>query len=76
MLSEPLPEDQWSGRRGFVHDAVLEDFPDLSPFTLYVSGPPAMVTAGRESFIAHGQDPARFHSDSFDYAYETGHDRA
>ena len=76
VLSEPLPEDEWSGRRGFVHDAVLEDFADLSPFTLYVSGPPIMVKAGRENFITSGQDPARFHSDSFDYAYETGHDIA
>ncbi len=76
VLSEPLPDDEWSGRRGFVHDAVLEDFADLSPFTLYVSGPPIMVKAGRENFITSGQDPARFHSDSFDYAYETGHDVA
>ncbi len=76
VLSEPLPEDEWSGRRGFVHQAVLEDYPDLSPFTLYVSGPPIMVRAGRENFIDRGQDPARFHSDSFDYAYETGHDVA
>ncbi len=76
VLSEPLAEDQWSGGRGFVHDAVLEDFADLSPFTVYVSGPPIMVRAGREKFIARGLDPARFHSDSFDYAYETGHNDA
>ena len=76
VLSEPLPEDQWSGRRGFVHEAVLADFADLSPFTVYVSGPPIMVKAARESLVARGLDPARFHSDSFDYAYETGHDLA
>ena len=76
VLSEPLPGEQWSGRTGFVHDAVMEDFSDLSPFTVYVSGPPIMVTSGRENFIARGLDGARFHSDSFDYAYETGHDIA
>jgi len=76
VLSEPLAEDAWSGRRGFVHEAVLEDFSDLSPFTVYASGPPIMVRAGREGFLARGLDPARFHSDSFDYAYETGHDDA
>jgi len=76
VLSEPLPEEQWSGRTGFVHDAVMEDFADLSPFAVYVSGPPIMVTSGRENFIARGLDAARFHSDSFDYAYETGHDSA
>lgn len=76
VLSEPLAEDAWAGRTGFVHLAVIEDFADLSPFTLYMSGPPVMVTAGREDFIARGLDPTRFHSDSFDYAYETGHDAA
>jgi len=76
VLSEPQPDDAWSGRTGFVHQALLEDFSDLSPFTLYVSGPPIMVTAGRESFLARGLDPERFHSDSFDYAFETGHDIA
>jgi hypothetical protein len=35
-----------------------------------------MVQAGRERFVAAGLDPARFHADSFDYAYETGHDDA
>jgi CDP-4-dehydro-6-deoxyglucose reductase len=74
--SEPLPNEKWSGRRGFVHEALLEDFADLSPFSVYLSGPPIMVAAGRESFIARGLDAARFHSDSFDYAYETGHDVA
>ncbi|NCF81474.1 MAG: 2Fe-2S iron-sulfur cluster binding domain-containing protein [Proteobacteria bacterium] len=76
VLSEPLPNEKWSGRRGFVHEALLEDFADLSPFSVYLSGPPIMVAAGRESFIARGLDAARFHSDSFDYAYETGHDVA
>ena len=76
VLSDPLPEDDWSGRSGFVHEAVLVDFPDLSPFTVYASGPPVMVGAGREGFIAHGLDATRFPSDSFDYAYEPGHDDA
>jgi CDP-4-dehydro-6-deoxyglucose reductase len=74
VLSEPRPEDGWEGRTGLVHEAVLEDFPDLSGFAVYMSGPPAMVSAGRESFIAAGLDPEHIHADSFDYAYETGHD--
>ena len=43
---------------------------------VYASGPPVMVAAGREQFAARGLDPAAYHSDSFDYAYETGHDVA
>lgn len=74
VLSDPLAQDAWSGRTGFVHEAVLEDFADLSPFGVYASGPPVMVQAGREQFAAHGLDPARFHSDAFEFAYATGHD--
>ena len=30
VLSEAGPEDEWTGRTGFVHEAILADFPDLS----------------------------------------------
>ena len=72
VLSEPGPD--WSGRTGFVHEAVLADFPDLSGHEVYASGPPPMVTAARELFPEHGLDLERLFFDSFDYAYETGHD--
>src|SRR5690606_5047040 len=29
VVSEALPEDAWSGRTGFVHEAVMQDLPDL-----------------------------------------------
>ena len=72
VLSEP--GDDWNGRSGFVHQAVLEDFDDLSAHATYMSGPPPMIAAGRKGCIDHGLDPGNVHSDSFDYAYETGHD--
>jgi CDP-4-dehydro-6-deoxyglucose reductase, E3 len=75
VLSEPEPDDAWGGRTGLVHAAVAEDFPDLTSAAVYMSGPPAMVAAGREVFLARGLDPAHLHYDSFDYAFETGHDR-
>lgn len=74
VLSEPAPEDAWDGRRGLVHAAVLEDYTDLSGHVAYMSGPPAMVEAGRSSFVDRGLDPIDVHSDAFDYAYETGYD--
>ena len=72
VLSEPEPG--WSGRTGLVHEAVLADFPDLSGHEVYASGPPPMVTAARELFPERGLDLERLFFDSFDYAYETGHD--
>jgi len=72
VLSEPGPD--WGGRTGLVHEAVLADFPDLSGHEVYASGPPPMVTAARELFPERGLDLERLFFDSFDYAYETGHD--
>lgn len=74
VLSEPLPEDAWEGRTGLVHEVVLEDFPDLSGYEVYASGPPVMVRAADSLFPARGLDPLHLYSDSFDFAFETGHD--
>jgi CDP-4-dehydro-6-deoxyglucose reductase len=69
VLSEPGLE--WSGRRGWVHEAVLADLPRLDNHEIYVSGPPAMVAAVRREFARNGADPARVYADSFDYAPDT-----
>jgi CDP-4-dehydro-6-deoxyglucose reductase, E3 len=55
-------------RLGWVHEAVLADYPDLSAFEVYAAGPPAMIEAIRTSFPRRGLDPNRLHFDSFDYA--------
>jgi len=66
VLSEARPEDQWSGREGFVHRAVMEDFPDLSAFQVYACGAPVMVDAARSDFIHHcGLASTDFFADSF-----------
>ena len=70
VLSEP--DADWHGRSGFVHEAVLADFPDLSGFDLYMAGPPPMVKAGREACLAAGMPEAHMHFDSFDYADDSG----
>jgi CDP-4-dehydro-6-deoxyglucose reductase len=66
VLSEP--DADWGGRTGFVHRAVLEDHPDPSGFDIYMSGPPAMVEAGRAAFEAVGSTRDRIFSDAFAYA--------
>ncbi|HEX6550958.1 MAG TPA: CDP-6-deoxy-delta-3,4-glucoseen reductase [Gammaproteobacteria bacterium] len=70
VLSEPAPADAWTGRTGFVHQAVLADHPDLSGFDIYLSGPPPMVEAARLAFPAHGAQPRHMFSDAFDFAPE------
>lgn len=69
VLSEP--DGDWQGRSGWVHEAVLADFPDLSAYDLYMAGPPAMVNAARDSFRAAGMPDEHLHYDSFDYAEDT-----
>lgn len=66
VLSDP--DDNWQGRKGFLHDAVLQDFTDLSGFEVYASGPPAMVYAGRDAFVPHGIDPQSYYSDAFEFS--------
>jgi CDP-4-dehydro-6-deoxyglucose reductase len=70
VLSEPMPEDRWTGYTGFVHEALLKDLPDLAGHDIYLSGPPPMVQAARAAFPARGADPLRMYSDSFDFPAE------
>ena len=66
VISEALPEDAWTGRAGFVHRAVMEDFPDLSALQVYACGVPVMVDAARRDFIAQCRLPEdEFYADSF-----------
>ena len=66
VLSEPRPGDAWSGRTGFVHEAVMADLPDLSRHQVYACGAPVMVAAAQRDFIARGRLPDEaFFADSF-----------
>jgi len=66
VISDGLPEDAWAGRTGFVHRAVLEDFPDLSGHQVYACGVPVMVDAARKDFTALCRLPEdEFYADSF-----------
>ena len=68
VLSEPKPEDNWQGRTGFVHNAVLEDIKDLSGFQVYVCGAPVMVEVAHKAFVEQGLSADEFFSDAFTYA--------
>lgn len=65
VLSEPGQQDQWSGRTGLVHRAVLADFADLSGYEVYACGAPPMIEAAKREFMANGLPEAAFYSDSF-----------
>ena len=68
VLSEALPQDAWQGRSGFVHQAVLEDYSDLSGYEVYACGAPVVVEAAHRDFTAQRKLPNEaFFSDAFTF---------
>jgi len=66
VISDALPEDNWTGRTGFVHAAVMQDFNDLSAHQVYACGAPVMVDSARADYTALCGLPAdEFFADSF-----------
>lgn len=69
VLSAPLPDDAWTGRTGWVHEAVVADYPDLSAHAVYGSGPPPMIAALKQAVKMHGLADDRLYYDSFEFAH-------
>jgi CDP-4-dehydro-6-deoxyglucose reductase len=66
VLSDASDASEWTGRQGFVHNAVMQDLPDLSGHQVYACGAPLMVDAARRDFVAQCQLPDdQFFADSF-----------
>lgn len=49
-----IPEKDWAGRTGWVHQAVLEDIPDLATYRVYVAGRFEMAKVVRDDFTKQG----------------------
>lgn len=66
VVSEPAPEDAWSGRTGLVHHATLADYADLAQHEVYACGAPQMVAAAQHDFSTlRALPPTRFFADAF-----------
>jgi CDP-4-dehydro-6-deoxyglucose reductase len=65
VLSDPLPEDAWQGRTGLVHQAVLDDFADLSGYQVYACGAAAMTDVAKRTFEERGLPDDEFYCDAF-----------
>jgi CDP-4-dehydro-6-deoxyglucose reductase len=59
------PTSAWSGRTGYVQDAVIADGIDLSTAMVYACGSQAMIEAAAQSFRARGLPDHRFQFDAF-----------
>jgi len=65
VLSEAPEGHPWAGRRGFVHQALLDDHPDLNGYEVYACGSVRMVEAAVPDFLAHGLGEEFCFSDAF-----------
>jgi Na+-transporting NADH:ubiquinone oxidoreductase subunit F len=68
-LSEPLPEDAWTGLTGFIHQVVrdnyLEGHPVPEEIEYYLCGPPMMIDATKEMLYDLGVEPENIMFDDF-----------
>jgi Na+-transporting NADH:ubiquinone oxidoreductase subunit F len=68
-LSDPLPEDNWSGYKGFIHQVLLEEYlskhPNPEDLEYYVCGPPMMLSAVQNMLDDLGVEPDSVLFDDF-----------
>ncbi|MBF6630703.1 MAG: CDP-6-deoxy-delta-3,4-glucoseen reductase [Comamonas sp.] len=66
VVSDAQPQDHWTGRSGYVHQAVLDDFADLSGHEVYACGAPIVVDSARSSYTSQrGLPKDAFFADAF-----------
>ena len=74
VVSEAQPDDHWTGRTGFVHHAVMADFPDLSAFQVYACGAPIVIQSAQTDFVEQcGLPEDEFYADSFTSEADLAH---
>jgi len=68
-LSEPQPDDGWSGPRGFIHEVLyehlLKDHPEPEECEYYLCGPPLMIKAVLRMLDDLGVPPENILFDDF-----------
>jgi Na+-transporting NADH:ubiquinone oxidoreductase subunit F len=68
-LSEPLPEDHWTGKTGFIHrvlhDSYLRDHPAPEDVEYYMCGPGVMNKAVIDMLLSLGVDRENIMLDDF-----------
>ncbi len=68
-LSDPLPEDNWTGLTGFIHQVVLDEYldkhPDPTEIEYYLCGPPIMLKCVKDMAYDLGVEPEMVMADDF-----------
>jgi Na+-transporting NADH:ubiquinone oxidoreductase subunit F len=68
-LSEPLPEENWTGYKGFIHQVLLDNYlknhPEPEEVEYYICGPPLMLSAVQKMLDALGVPEENIAYDDF-----------
>ncbi len=68
-LSDPLPEDNWTGSTGFIHQVVLDEYlndhEDPTEIEYYLCGPPLMLSAVNKMLYDIGVEKEMIMFDEF-----------
>ena len=68
-LSDPLPEDNWEGSTGFIHQVCMDEYldkhPDPTEVEYYLCGPPIMLQCVNEMVDQLGVEPDMVRADDF-----------
>ena len=70
VVSDALAGDAWTGRTGFVHNGVVEDFKDLSNYQVYACGAPIVIDSAKAAYATLGLPADEFYADSFTSALD------
>ncbi len=68
-LSDPLPDDNWTGYTGFIHNVLFEEYlknhPSPEDCEFYMCGPPMMNSAVIKMVLDNGVEPENIMLDDF-----------
>ncbi|MEQ1637535.1 MAG: NADH:ubiquinone reductase (Na(+)-transporting) subunit F [Methylococcales bacterium] len=68
-LSDPLPDDNWTGYTGFIHNVLFEEYlknhPAPEDCEFYMCGPPMMNSAVIKMLLDNGVEPENIMLDDF-----------
>ena len=68
-LSDAMPEDNWTGPTGFIHQALFEhylkDHPEPEEIEYYLCGPPMMISAVNNMLYNNGVEKEMISYDEF-----------
>lgn len=55
----------FEGKKGLVHNAIMDDFDNLSKYEVYACGSADMINAAKRDFVLKGLNPDNYYSDAF-----------